>query len=221
MIFPRPVKAVVFDMDGLLINSEVVVRDAMMTTAREMGAELPNAVFIRMVGLPLAASEAVAQAHFGPDFPFAAFNEAVWRRAEAVFEAEDLLKDGVREIVDHLEAAGIPRAVCTSSAHDDVRRHLAPSGLYARFQAIVARGDSPRGKPNPDPYLLAAERLGVPPANCLALEDSHNGIRAAHAAGAMTVMVPDLLEPTDEMQGLCVAIAESLHEVREALAMGA
>ncbi|HLI67040.1 MAG TPA: HAD family phosphatase [Caulobacteraceae bacterium] len=218
MRFPRPVKAVVFDMDGLLINSEVIVRDAMMAVAREMGAELPNEVFVRMVGLTYAASDAVAQAHFGPDFPLEAFNAAVWKRAEQAFEAEDILKAGVREIVDHLEAAGIPRAVCTSSSHETVRRHLAPSGLYDRFQAIVARGDYAHGKPSPDPYLLAAERLGVAPADCLALEDSHNGVRAAHAAGAMTIMVPDLLDPTPEMRRLCIAIAESLHDVREALA---
>jgi HAD superfamily hydrolase (TIGR01509 family) len=217
MIFPRPVRAVVFDMDGLLINSEVVIRDAMMATARDMGAELPNAVFIRMVGLTYAASDAVAQAHFGPAFPLAEFNAEVWRRAQAVFGAEDILKDGVREIVDHLEAESIPRAVATSSSHDTVRRHLAPSGIYARFQAIVARGDYERGKPHPDPFLLAAEGLGVAPADCLALEDSHNGVRAAHAAGMMTVMVPDLLEATEEMRTLCLAIADTLHDVRAAL----
>ncbi len=217
MIFPRPVRAVVFDMDGLLINSEVVIRDAMMATARGMGAELPNEVFVRMVGLTYAASDAVAQAHFGAEFPLADFNAEVWRRAQAVFEAEDILKDGVREIVDHLAAASIPRAVATSSSHDSVRRHLEPSGVYARFQAIVARGDYERGKPSPDPFLVAAERLGVAAADCLALEDSHNGVRAAHAAGMMTVMVPDLLEPTDEMRRLCLAIADTLHDVRAAL----
>jgi HAD superfamily hydrolase (TIGR01509 family) len=217
MIFPRPVRAVVFDMDGLLIDSEVVIRDAMMAVATEMGVELPNSVFIRMVGLTIPASDAVAQAHFGPDFPLAIFNAKAWERADAVLEAEDILKEGVIEIVDALEAAGIPRAVATSSPHESVRRHLEPSGLYARFQTIVARGDYARGKPNPDPYLLAAERLGVAPADCLALEDSHNGVRSASAAGMMTVMVPDLLEPTEEMHGLCVAVAQSLHEVREAL----
>jgi HAD superfamily hydrolase (TIGR01509 family) len=217
MIFPRPVRAVVFDMDGLLINSEVVIRDALTATARDMGAELPNDVFTRMVGLTYAASDAVAQAHFGPDFPLGDFNAEVWRRAQAVFEVEDILKDGVTEIVDHLQAEGIPRAIATSSSHDTVRRHLAPSGIYARFQTIVARGDYERGKPHPDPFLVAAERLGIPPADCLALEDSHNGVRAAHAAGMMTVMVPDLLEATEEMRTLCLAIADTLHDVREAL----
>ena len=81
----------------------------------------------------------------------------------------------------------------------------------------MASGDYARAKPAPDPFLTAAERLGVAPQDCLALEDSHNGVRAAHAAGMMTIMVPDLLDATEEMQTLCVRIARDLHEVRELL----
>jgi beta-phosphoglucomutase-like phosphatase (HAD superfamily) len=74
-----------------------------------------------------------------------------------------------------------------------------------------------RGKPHPEPFLRAAEALGLPPEDCLALEDSHNGVRAAAAAGMMTIMVPDMLDPTEEMRSLCVRIARDLHEVRELL----
>ena len=109
------------------------------------------------------------------------------------------------------------RAIATSSRRTEVEHHIGHHGLLDRFQAIVASGDYARPKPNPDPYLLAAERLGVDPADCLALEDSHNGVRAAAAAGMMTIMVPDLLDPTEEMQTLCVRIARDLHEVRELL----
>ena len=83
---------------------------------------------------------------------------------------------------------------------------------------IVAAGDYARGKPNPDPFLVAAARLGADPHDCVALEDSHNGVRAAHAAGMMTIMVPDLLEATDEMRGLCITVAQTLHDVRALLA---
>ncbi len=90
--------------------------------------------------------------------------------------------------------------------------------MRSRFHAAVAGGDYARSKPFPDPFLKAAEVLGVDPTHCLALEDSHNGIRAAHAAGMMAVMVPDLLEPNEEMHALCVRIIESLHEVRDLIA---
>jgi beta-phosphoglucomutase-like phosphatase (HAD superfamily) len=90
--------------------------------------------------------------------------------------------------------------------------HLGHHGLVERFSTIVARGDYTQGKPHPEPFLTAAARLGVDPRACLALEDSHNGVRAAHAAGMQVVMVPDMLEPTEEMRGLCAHIADSLHE---------
>jgi beta-phosphoglucomutase-like phosphatase (HAD superfamily) len=119
----------------------------------------------------------------------------------------------VVELLDLLDETGVPRAICTSSRRENVERHLAPMGLLARFQAVVAAGDYARGKPHPDPFLAAAACLEVEPASCLALEDSHNGVRAAAAAGMMTVMVPDLLPATPEMRALCVAVAEDLHRV--------
>lgn len=215
MVFPRPIRAVVFDMDGLLVDTEILIRDLMVDLAPKYGATLPNAVFQRMVGLPNEASDAVARGHFGPDFPLEAFYAEVAVHVHAACEAGVALKAGVRELLDHLDAAQVPRAIATSSSHPSVQRTLGPSGILPRFDAIVAAGDYARGKPNPDPFLTAADRLGLPAGDCLALEDSHNGVRAAHAAGMMTVMVPDLLDPTDEMHDLCVAIAQSLHHVRD------
>ena len=127
---------------------------------------------------------------------------------------EDLLKAGVVELLDELDKLHLPKAIATSSPHGAVQRHLGPNGVADRFQAIIAHGDYAKGKPSPDPFLAAAAALGVAAEDCLALEDSHNGIRAAHAAGMMAVMVPDLLEPNEEMRGKCVHIAESLHAVR-------
>jgi HAD superfamily hydrolase (TIGR01509 family) len=217
MSLPRGVEAVVFDMDGLLVDTETLFRDVMMESSRLRGVDLPMAVFLRMVGLPAYASRAVVLDHFGEDFDYEPWMAQAWELAHARIEVGVALKAGVLELLDYLEAAGLPRAVATSSGHGSVTRQLGPAGLLPRFQAIVAAGDYARGKPAPDPYLTAAARLGVDPAACLALEDSHNGVRAAHAAGMMTIMVPDLLEATDEMRGLCVAISETLHEVRSML----
>jgi HAD superfamily hydrolase (TIGR01509 family) len=215
MAFPRQIRAVVFDMDGLLVDTEVLIRDLMMKLAPQFGAELPDHVFQQMVVLPSDASDAVARAHFGPDFPLEALDAEVTIHVRAAMEVGVALKAGVIELLDHLDVARIPRAICTSSSHASVQRTLGPSGILPRFGAIVAAGDYARGKPNPDPFLTAAARLVVAPEHCLALEDSHNGVRAAHAAGMMTVMVPDLLAPTDEMREKCHAIVESLHHVRE------
>jgi HAD superfamily hydrolase (TIGR01509 family) len=218
MSLPRAVHAVVFDMDGLLVDTEILCRDAMMQEAQGMGLELPLEVFLHMVGTQRALSEQVLVDHFGPSFPLDRFHEGWLSRFYAVAEAGVLLKDGVLELLDHLDGADLKRAIATSSPHREVDRNLAQHGLSSRFHAVVARGDYERGKPAPDPFLRAAEVLGAAPAHCLALEDSHNGVRAAHAAGMMTVMVPDLLAPTTEMQELCVRIVETLHEVPELIA---
>ena len=202
-------------MDGLLVDTEALIRDIMVELVAARGAHLPAEVFKRMIGLPSEASDAVARGHFGPDFPLDEVFAEVSARVHAACEVGVALKAGVRELLDHLDAARIPRAICTSSSHAAVQRTLGPSGILPRFDAVIAAGDYPRGKPNPDPFLTAAARLGMAPGDCLALEDSHNGIRAAHAAGMMTVMVPDLLEATDEMREKTLAIAESLHHVRD------
>jgi HAD superfamily hydrolase (TIGR01509 family) len=211
---PWPIQAVVFDMDGLLVDTEVLCRDAMMEATRRLGLELPMDVFLTMVGSPQAHTRAVAMKHFGEGFDCDGWIADTWALAHARIDLGVALKAGVTELLDALEAADIPRAIATSSTHATVERQLGPHALIPRFQAIVANGDYARGKPSPDPFLVAAERLGVDPALCLALEDSHNGVRAAHAAGMMTIMAPDLLEATPEIAALCIGVVDTLHEVR-------
>ncbi|THD79192.1 MAG: HAD family phosphatase [Phenylobacterium sp.] len=217
MALPRAPKAVVFDMDGLLLDTERVYREALVATAAEMGEDLPDQVFKRMIGHTWPASAAVLADHFGPDFDTDHMRTRSVERFYELGEAGVALKAGVVEILDFLDAARLPRGVVTSSRRIEVEHHLGDHGLLARFDFILAQGEYPRPKPDPAPYLAAAERLGLPPADCLALEDSHNGVRAASGAGLMTIMVPDLLDPTEEMHGLCVRIARDLHEVREML----
>jgi HAD superfamily hydrolase (TIGR01509 family) len=207
----------VFDMDGLLLDTEVLYREAMTAAAMSRGLDVPSAVFLRMIGLQGPDSDQVLRDHFGEAFDAAAFRADTFRCFHDLAEAEVRLKGGVVELLDRMDELGLPRAIATSSGRASVERHLSQHGLLRRFDAVVANGDYARGKPHPEPYLLAAERLGVEPAGCLALEDSHNGVRSAAAAGMMTVMVPDLLDPTAEMRDLCVRIARDLHEVRDLL----
>src|SRR4051794_20251388 len=171
MVLPRTVKAVVFDMDGLLFDTESVYRDAMMATARASGFEMPNELFLTLVGVPWAANRSQLTDHYGPDFDTEAFRIEATRRFHLVADAEVALKAGVLEVLDFLDDAGLPRAVATSSMPQTVQHHLGQHGLIERFHALVAQGDYTRGKPAPDPFLTAAQRLGVDPADCLALED--------------------------------------------------
>jgi len=214
MALPRPVKAVIFDMDGLLIDSETVYTEALIAEALARGHELPLGVAKRMIGHTWVAGLPHLLEYLGPDIDTDGFRERVVERFYDLAQAGVALKAGVIEILDRLDALSLPRGVATSSRRVDVDHHLGHHDLLRRFQVILAHGEYPRTKPHPDPYLMAAEALGVEPADCLVLEDSYNGVRAGVAAGMMTVMVPDLLDPTEEMETLCVRIARDLHEVR-------
>jgi HAD superfamily hydrolase (TIGR01509 family) len=218
MSFPRPVKAVIFDMDGLLVDTEQVVFAAMRHAAAGLGREIPFEIFQRMVGLTHAKSDLILVEHFGEGFDLEAFQAEVSTFFRAEQTAGIALKAGAVEILDQLDAMALPRAIATSSSRYAVEQSLGPHGLLGRFGAFITRDVQEQGKPHPEPFLKAAAALGINPADCLALEDSHNGVRSASSAGMMTVMVPDMLDPTEEMETLTVRIATDLHEVAALLA---
>jgi HAD superfamily hydrolase (TIGR01509 family) len=215
---PSKPAAVIFDMDGLLFDSETLYQEAVLLAATEHGREVAADFFARTVGLPSAQSRALLLSQFGDGFAVDEFQAAWVRHFWVIAETRLALKPGAVELLDLLDRLRLPRAIATSSSRTTVDRHLSAHGLLDRFDAIVAHGDYDTGKPAPDPFLRAAERLGADPARCLALEDSHNGVRAAVAAGMMTIMVPDLLEATEEMRALCLLVARDLHEVAELIA---
>ncbi len=123
-------------------------------------------------------------------------------------------------MVNELGSRGVPTAVATSTPRGEAIEHLRRAGLADSFSAVVTRTDVTRGKPDPETFLRAASLLGVPPVRCLALEDSHNGVRAAHAAGMATIMVPDMAAPTDEITELCWRVCGSLEQVHDAIRAG-
>jgi len=214
MSLPHAPAAVVFDMDGLLFDTETLYQEAFLLAAAEGGYDATAEVSRLTIGLPWHRSREVLIAHFGAGFPADEFEAAWVRQFWVIAETRLALKPGALELLDLLDKLNLPRAIATSSSHRTIQHHLAACGLADRFHALVGAGDYAAGKPAPDPFLTAAARLGVPPTQCLALEDSFNGVRSATSAGMMTVMVPDLLPPSDEIRSLCVAVAADLYAVR-------
>lgn len=215
-----PFDAVIFDMDGVLLDTERLYREASFAACEALGFAMTDAVHMATVGVPADAADRIIIEAMGEAFPFEDFNRT-WRgRMREKLDAHVPVKAGVPELLGWLAAADVPAAVATSTGHAAAHEHLHRAGLKPFFRTIVTRDDVDRGKPHPEPYLTAAARLDVDPVRCLAIEDSHNGVRAAHAAGMATVMVPDLLEPTEEIAALCIAVHDSLVHLHDALAAG-
>lgn len=209
MSLPRRPHAVVFDLDGTLIDSEALVKEAHFAACARLGVTMTDAQFLALVGMHREANDAQLLEFYGPDFPLEHFIATT--RAH-VGERVAPLKPGAAALMDLLDEIGLPFGLATSSRRPWVDRHFAAHGLAERFRAVVTRQDCVEGKPHPEPYLTASKLLGAAPARVLALEDSHAGVRSAHAAGCMTVMAPDLLAPDDEMRAKALIVA-SMHDV--------
>jgi HAD superfamily hydrolase (TIGR01509 family) len=216
--FLSNIDAVIFDMDGLILDTERPIKQAMFDAAIAVGFEMPEAFYQTLIGVPGAECDARIKTYFGSGFPFEAFDVAC-RSAIARMLGEGVsVKPGAAELLGELHARQMPLALATSSGREYAERHLGAADLRRFFTATATRNDVSRGKPHPDLFLKVADELQVAPGRCLVLEDSHNGVRAAHAAGCLPIMVPDLLEATGEMQEKCVLIARDLHEVRRLFA---
>jgi len=210
-MFAKPVKAVLFDMDGLLLDTESVYIDALQAAALAMKLEMPLGFCHSMIGIPGPICDDMIQQFFGPGFDIHTFSSHFDLHAARSFEAGVPVKPGAVELLDFLRGRGLPLAIATSSSQATVKKHLGRACLYDRFSAVATRDDVVHAKPAPDVYLEAARRLGVPAQNCIAFEDSNIGLTAAHAAGTMAIMVPDILQPTDEVRAKCLHIAPDLH----------
>lgn len=213
MTFIRQPRAVVFDMDGLLFDTERFYLEALILAAKEFGVDAPVELHTDTIGASSEETRARLSGYFGD----AVDMDRLWNSASCHFfqlaDTRLFLKPGVFELLALLDRLGLPAAIATSSKPKNVKHHLAAHGLERQFRAIAASGSYERGKPHPDPFLKAAELIGADPASCIALEDSHTGVRSAASAGMMTIMVPDMLDANDEMRGLCVHVACDLHEV--------
>lgn len=213
MSLPHAPQAVIFDMDGLLFDTEALYQQAYVEAAKLGGYDVSVDVIRLSIGLPWVRGRGLMLQQLGERFPIDDYYTRMTDRFVELSATELRLKPGVLELLDLLDDLDLPRCIATSSAHATVNQHLSAHGLAQRFHAVIAHGDYRNSKPAPDPYLVAAERLAVPAGLCLALEDSHTGVRSASTAGMMTIMVPDLVSPTPEIAALCHCVAQSLHDV--------
>jgi len=213
----EPVEAALFDMDGLLLDTEALYIQAMQAAARRLDLEMPLSLCHAMVGVPGRECNLMIQEFYGEGFSIEVFRGHFSQRMRELLDERIPVKPGAVELLDFLAGRGIPLAVATSAGRTTAEHHLGRAGLLDRFQALATRDDVAQAKPEPDVYLEAARRLGVAPGRCLAFEDSNVGLAAAHAAGTMAFIVPDIVAPHPEAHARAVRVLGDLHEAKRLL----
>ena len=215
-----PFDGVVFDVDGVLFDTERLSWKNWAEVGREMGWPQVTDHYLEVVGQNRADIRQRLYDALGPDFPMEFFLLTCSRRGQFLMEQNGVpLKPGVQEILSALQKRGIPLALATSTGADRTQRRLEMTGLGSFFQTVITGDQVEHSKPHPEIYQLACRGLGLDPARTLAVEDSRNGILSAHAAGMAVAMVPDLIPPTPELEALLWGRFDNLAQLQEQLGL--
>lgn len=211
-------EAVVFDMDGLIFDSEQVVQRSWNIAGEELGYGRVGEHIYHTLGFNVKRREQYFKGVYGEDFKMAEFGVLSGKAFRRIVAEEGLkVKSGVRELLEYLKRQGIKTAVATSFRREYSTEILTDAGLWEYFDGAVFGDMVENAKPDPEIYRKACEKIGADPEKSIALEDSPAGIRSAHAAGMMPIMVPDLVEPDEEIQQLYIKKFPTLHKVLDFL----
>ena len=207
------IRAVLLDMDGLMLDSEPVYRRAWQSAAAGLGYDLSDEFYLALIGRNNRDSEAELVRVFGRDFPLDRFRDDWPLRWQAEVETAGMpVKPGLFGLLELVERHRLPLAVATSSDAEQTVLSLRAAGIDGRFACIVTGDQVSRGKPAPDIFLEAARRLNVAPAGCLVLEDSDAGVIAAATAGMPVLMIPDLKRPSAQAAASAIQVCENLDD---------
>lgn len=211
-------KTIVFDMDGVLFDTEALCKKSWELIAEEQGIADMDVIFMQCVGRNANDTRELILNHYGKDFPYDEFcaKSSTWFR-EWIEKNGMPVKPGVKELLNYLKDSGYRIGLASSTRRERVLAQLEAAGIVAYFSVVVGGDMVVHSKPEPDIYLMACEQLGVSPKEACAIEDSPNGIRSAHRAGMTPFMVPDLIAPDEEMRNLSFRIFKDLAEVKEFL----
>ena len=208
-------KAIIFDMDGVLIDTEKWLNRFWCQAALEAGFPMKPEHALSIRSLAGKFAEPYLQGIFGKEFHYEEIRERRKELMSAYIEAHGIeKKPGVDEILDFLHEKGIKVAVATATDPKRAKEYLSQIGIYDKFDKVCCATMVKNGKPEPDVYLYACEQIGEKPEDCVAVEDSPNGIRSAYRAGLKVIMVPDLTGPDEEVNGMLTACVNNLSELK-------
>ena len=208
-------KAVIFDMDGVIFDSEKAYIECWKPLEKEFKIPDLKATMYECIGVNSSITRKIFLEKYGEDFPLEKYQQMASDSMKKLVDSGELpKKKGVDELLVFLKEHNVPMAVASSTKTETVKRELKMAGVIDYYDVIIGGDMVLKSKPEPDIFIEAASQLGIEPKDCVVIEDSHNGIRAAFAAGMTAVMVPDLLAPNDEMREKADYIFESLVDVK-------
>lgn len=212
-------QAAVFDMDGLLLDSERVSYDTFAAACKDLGVEFKEQVYLKIIGTNAQQIKRILVDGYGPELPYDELRALWLDKYHAITMHQALpVKEGVVELLEWLKSKAIPMAVATSSNRQVAQIKLTNAKLIDYFESLSTGCQVTHSKPHPEIFLKAASTLSVAPEHCLAFEDSDNGVRAAVSAGMHVYQIPDLIEPSEQLKSLghriCGSLSEALNELR-------
>ncbi len=206
--------AVIFDMDGVIFDSERLCLECWELLAKENGLDGMREAFLKCTGTTMEETRRIMLEYYGESFDYDGFAKQASMLFHKVEEEQGLpMKPGVVELLETLQKKKIPIGLASSTRLQTVERQLKAAGIYGYFQVVVGGDQLKKSKPEPDIYQMACGKMGVTPENSYAIEDSFNGIRSAYNAGMQAIMVPDLLMPDEEMKEKSRLIVKDLPEL--------
>lgn len=207
-------QAVVFDMDGVIFDTERLVIEFWKEVAKKHNIPNVEHTCIQCLGTNRVRTREIFLENYGADFPFDPYRAEVTELFNTHYKGVPLpTKPGIRELLSYLQEQDIKVGLSSSTAQHLVRDEIGTAGLLPYFQTLVCGDMVEHSKPAPDIFLKACEILNADPTKSIAIEDSFNGIRSAHCAGMTPIMVPDQVQPTDEIRTLAFHVMPSLLDV--------
>lgn len=208
------IKGVLFDMDGVILDTEKLYTRFWKEAAQSLGFPMTHEMALGMRSLSRELGERQLKEYLGEEVDYQKVRDTRIKMMTAFIQENGVeLKPGIQELLDFLKEKGIKTSIATSSPLDRTKEYLSKVGLVDAFDELVSGHMVPHGKPAPDIYLYAAEKLGLKPEECLVIEDSPTGLLAGMRAGAVPIMIPDQDQPTDETKARIYAVADSLKEI--------
>lgn len=209
------IKGILFDMDGVLLDTERASAMAVDLALQRMGYKLPGEVLGKLPGANEAFTKHFISKYIGVPLDYKGFQAYYYEENERLLARQGgiALKNGVQKTLEWISSKGIPMCVASSTRIDTVEKNLSETGIRHFFAAAIGGDMVKNSKPAPDIFLAAAKAIDVPPQNCIAVEDSFNGVHSASAAGCVTVMIPDCTPPNDDMENTATAILAGMEDL--------